>query len=64
MEESALGELTYFFPLPNRCARIYHPPQIFTLLLCSLVARVASSPRGLPSRYFFICPLPLQSLSV
>lgn len=54
-----LGELTPIPVIPNRCARICHPPQIFILLLCNLVAKVASSPQGpLPSRYLLSCFLP------
>lgn len=41
----------YFFPFPNRYARICRPLRIF-ILLCSLVAKVAFSLQGLlPSRY-------------
>lgn len=48
---------------PNRCDRICHPPQIFILLLCSLVAKVASSPQEpLPSRYLLFSQSPLCAL--
>lgn len=54
------GELTLSSLFPNRCDRICHPPQIFILLLCNLVAKVASSPQGLlPSRYLLSSQSPL-----
>lgn len=54
------GELTLSSLFPNRCDRICHPPQIFILLLCNLVAKVASSPQGLlASRYLLSSQSPL-----
>ena len=58
-----LGELTYFSLFPNRCDRICHPLQIF-ILLCNLVAKVASSPQGpLPSRYLLSSQFPFVLFS-